>query len=393
MAIACLSAVHAWAGAGKVEIHQRHMSAAPYVIDQPGQYILTSPLRVSVTNAHAIRVEASNVDIDLNGFTITGPGEGVGLSALVQDSDYENLRVHNGNFTGWGGSQSYAVLAQGVGNILEDLTVGYNGQGLSSGARSRVTGCMVYSNMLVSGAMNGIVVGAGSTVRRCVVRGLAGAGHTHGIRGTSNVMIEDSVVDGLFAPNNAYGIEVGDGATIRRSVVRRIEGQTLAYGIFVGHDSTLVECVGGLVGAGTYASALRAGNRSVIRHGVATESDNGLEVFNESQIVSSLAVTNTQWGMVAGTRSRIEDSYALFNGAVGMLLDGSAGALLDNDAAFNSTGYSVPGAGNLVVGNTAIGNVSNHFNAVASTRLGHIISNPGEWFVVTNRHANFVLFD
>jgi len=388
-------AAQAFAGAGKVEINQRHMATAPYVIDQPGQYILTSALYLNATNVHAILVEASHVDIDLNGFTINGPGTGLGLTAIVQDSMFNNLRVRNGNFYGWGGVGAYAINAQGLGNVLEDLTVHASAQGFFAGARSVVQRCIVYSNSFVTSDIHGIYVGAGSTVRDCVVQGLGTiSGNAYGIRGTFNVLIEDCVVSGINSANFAYGIYAERGGQALRSTARNIAASGLAYGIFVGDESRISACVGTAVTSPTYASALRSGNRSAMTHGVAADSFVGIETYADSMILSSLSVTNASWGFVAGSRSRISDSFAVANNSTGFYLDGTRGEVTDNDATANVLGFDLQGPSSFAARNAALLSTSSvNYNTIGGTRLGLVISNPGAAFTVTNSWANFSITD
>ncbi len=100
------SALPAYAGMGRVEINQRHMADAPFHITEPGSYILTSPLVVTQPDTAAIWVSANHVSIDLNGFTITGPGNSANAAAILQTSPaWHHLTVRNGTIRSWGGDQ------------------------------------------------------------------------------------------------------------------------------------------------------------------------------------------------------------------------------------------------------------------------------------------------
>jgi hypothetical protein len=392
--VALMGVVSAWAGAGKVEINQRHMAAAPYIIDQPGQYILTSALHVSDTNSIAIVVETSDVDLDLNGFTITGPGGSSSLSAIFQSSIYDRLRVHNGNITGWTGSGAYAVHALGLANTLEQLHVAFNAQGLLAGAQSVVQDCVVYSNASVSVEVVGIDVGTGSVVRRCLVQGLGTfSGNTYGIRGAFNVTVEDCVTYQINSPDNAYGIFVNHGGVVRNGAMRWVTGGNEAYGIYAGNAASLSGSAGGKVTGGVFASAIRGGDQVSIQFCAGVESGNGLELFNDGEILSSIASTNSQWGLLAASRSRIADSYAVRNGLAGIYFDGARGQAFNNDAAYNTIGYDFNGATDWAGGNSALANSGPHFNAPAGTRLGQTVTNPGLFFIETNSWANFILTD
>ena len=87
------SALPAVAGDGRIEINQTcaaqtgcmpgDSAGFPVTLGQSGSYLLTSNLTVSVVNVSAIRVDSPGVSIDLNGFTIGGPVECVGGSAIL----------------------------------------------------------------------------------------------------------------------------------------------------------------------------------------------------------------------------------------------------------------------------------------------------------------------
>jgi parallel beta-helix repeat protein len=72
----------------------------PYTIMQPGVYVLASDL--SCPGGTAITVAADNVVFNLNGRTLTGDGDGVGVSAEGSEADpITGLRVENGTVRGF----------------------------------------------------------------------------------------------------------------------------------------------------------------------------------------------------------------------------------------------------------------------------------------------------
>jgi hypothetical protein len=54
-------------------INQSGISSFPYVISTPGSYKLSSNITVTTPGVNAINIDTSNVTLDLNGFTISGP--------------------------------------------------------------------------------------------------------------------------------------------------------------------------------------------------------------------------------------------------------------------------------------------------------------------------------
>src|SRR6187455_2346726 len=66
-----------------------------FTISVPGSYYLTGDLTVATGNG--IQVNASNVEIDLHGFVITGPGMGAGTGTIgISGATASNVNVRNG---------------------------------------------------------------------------------------------------------------------------------------------------------------------------------------------------------------------------------------------------------------------------------------------------------
>lgn len=101
----------------------------PVVIDQPGHYQLTGPLNVPA-GTHGIVINAANVLLDLNGYTVKGPGScgmtisGSGCPAPGNDS---GIQINGANATVRNGSVQNFVNAgiafQNIQVVLEDLTL------------------------------------------------------------------------------------------------------------------------------------------------------------------------------------------------------------------------------------------------------------------------------
>ena len=97
-------AAGAQAADGVIEINQADVEAAggfPYVISQPGSYILTGNLTLGDSDRDGVEIEADHVTLDLNGFVIQGAGSGEGTGVSSQDSNIERFRndvhVRNGS--------------------------------------------------------------------------------------------------------------------------------------------------------------------------------------------------------------------------------------------------------------------------------------------------------
>jgi hypothetical protein len=137
---------------GQIEINQVTgnliAGAAPYLISASGSYILTSNLVTS--GANAIDVGADDVEIDLNGFTIVGPGSGTG----IEESGRSGLTVRNG--------------------VIEDFSIGIAAKNDSKLIDLRLSG----NNQGVIAGHGGVLVGPGSTVTANTISSNHGFGLT-----------------------------------------------------------------------------------------------------------------------------------------------------------------------------------------------------------------------
>jgi len=148
----------------------------PIKITKPGSYILTNNLFVSALLVNAINVTTSNVSIDLNGFSISGPGgaspgTGIGINA----SGTSNVSIRNGMVTQMGGSG----VVLGDNSVVRDVQAIGNGggasggDGISCGHGCLVIGCTASGNTkgdglnfldTTSGYQNDIMLGNGKSV-------------------------------------------------------------------------------------------------------------------------------------------------------------------------------------------------------------------------------------
>ncbi len=139
-------AVSAGAVDGTIEINQAKVLAGsgfPYVISNPGSYRLTGNLTVSGT-ADAIDLFATNVTIDLNGFSITGAG-GVSGGAGVNSFTNGSVTVENGTITGFTGQ---AAIEMGINGIVKNVRATGNNFGITGGAGSLISGNTINGNSI-----------------------------------------------------------------------------------------------------------------------------------------------------------------------------------------------------------------------------------------------------
>jgi parallel beta-helix repeat protein len=201
----------AWAASagavdGTIEINQAKVMAAggfPYVISNSGSYRLTSNLTVTSTSADAIGVNANHVTIDLNGFSIGGPG-GSTSNGGINGASAGALTVENGSVTGFPGG--YGIVT-GKNGIVRNVQVDADYGGISGGAGSLITGNTANDSITDAG-----IYCSGS---QCVISNNAANGNPHyGVYCGSTCQISGNTIDN----NGNGGINAGAGSTISGNV-------------------------------------------------------------------------------------------------------------------------------------------------------------------------------
>lgn len=184
-----------------------------YVISQPGAYHLAGKLVMTDRNASAIRIEAEDVTLDLNGHTVTF-ADGAGGSGHGILASRGNVEVRNGA-------------------VVETPSVGVFGS--SSGFR------VIDVRVSAAGGTGINVTGFGAVVERCTVThsayGVSGQGfglsvtHSHvshcgsGIAGYAASLIAENEVNNI----DGVGISAGPGSLVRDNVVRDCNENQSAY--------------------------------------------------------------------------------------------------------------------------------------------------------------------
>jgi hypothetical protein len=110
--------------AAQTQINQTGISSFPYTITKPGSYILTSNINAG-TALYAFLVEANNVTLNLNGFTVSGAvvcspsscNTNNNTFGIYSFSSYTNTTVENGTVTGFNNGVN---INEGT---IHDLTV------------------------------------------------------------------------------------------------------------------------------------------------------------------------------------------------------------------------------------------------------------------------------
>lgn len=178
-----------------------------YKITQAGSYYFGRNL-VGQDAKHGIQIEASNVTIDMNGFTLQGVERlGASLDGIRIFSDQANVTIRNGQIADFGGDGIEGNIARQC--TIEDVVVtdcGLRGISIDSGASIRR--CLAIDNgsfgfeiaeysrvseCIAEGCSVGFVLDQGSVVTEC----LASGNTTDGFQTTTY-----SVVSGCVARGN-----------------------------------------------------------------------------------------------------------------------------------------------------------------------------------------------
>ena len=237
---------------GLIEISQKDI---PLTITEPGSYILVSNLSINEPNITAIFIPTDNVTIDLNGFTIKGPGKGTGgMGFAINTNVNNNIVIQNGSVKDFG---YVGVHLPGNNNTVENVRVSHcASEGIFVGRCSVIQNCQVafcvaavntddgsmvinntiYSNgrgILTSGDAPGPVGGVTVIGNNCRLNSV-------GIR----VKGKGCQIEGNTVTENGIGIDLTDGAD-----------NYFARNVLVG-NSTAVKGESDDIDGGSIASAL-----------------------------------------------------------------------------------------------------------------------------------------
>lgn len=200
----------------------------PVTLADPGSYMLTSNLTVS-TNVAAISIQANNVTLDLNGFSLIGPDSGT-ANGIDTPGAPTDVVIRNGGIQDFGGA-GVSIGSPSSNWALAELRISSNG-----GAGVELIGS-----------------GNGFSVRSCHVVGNGG----NGIRLPDNAIVADSVV----FDNGGIGITLNNGGLVRGNEVSENDGdgiQVVAASVL--HNTAIAN---GEHGIDALANALVHGNTAV----------------------------------------------------------------------------------------------------------------------------------
>lgn len=289
----------------------------PLVIDAPGSYVLQGDWTLSV-GIDGIVVSASDVTIDLNGFTLSGGGVGLN-GVLVSSSLHQNIVVRNGTIRDF---TQYGIRAVSVTGAAEGLRIVGNGDlGASFGMNSRMTDCQVIANgddgaLLAEGSIvessvfadnigTGLSVFRASTVIGCTFQNNGGLG---GINAQPRTTIQDCTA----RENTGRGFILGFGCSISNSVAADNTGD--------GFDMS-ASTASGCMAYGNEGDGFDANTSSSIINCTATQNEL-YGIFGAGLVQQSIVNSNTLGGVILVSGAVLQDSLIGFNGGNGVALRG-----------------------------------------------------------------------
>lgn len=175
----------------------------PVTISEPGSYRLASDLRVASPGVAAIDLTTTHIQLDLNGFTVYGPGKGVGSAAGIEGhpgggATGAAVTIRNGFVRDMGG-HGIAIDSSTTVDHVASLENGLDGMLLTTGAR--ITNSQANGN-----GRHGfrILVGQISN-SNASVNGQSGVYIEYGSSLVSDNVLERNGAWGVYAESTGFG--------------------------------------------------------------------------------------------------------------------------------------------------------------------------------------------
>ena len=381
---------------------------AVFAISEPGVFYLTGDVAVPAGKT-GIRITASNVDLDLGGFTVRGV-EG-SLFGVLFDGAGRQLVMRHGTIEALGRDGVDAVQVSGArlsditvrncggrgidlgdNNVLESVVCrGNGGTGFAGGAKNIVNRSVfsenghdgadigqggVLTNVLADdNGSDGLETGSESRVENCSANGNARFGICLGQYTTASACIaarngdvgfdlgnESNVSDCVAAENGGFGFELSSEGTLESCTATRNEGAGFGDG-----DEMILR---GCIAKGNGDDGFDVGSASLIVDCVSEENEgDGISVVNDST-VRNCSINNCgnrdapQVGIrVEGRDNRIEGNHVLDTHGDGIAASGRRNLIVRNTCSVNSgEDFAIEPentVGPIVAGGTGVINTSN----------------------------------
>jgi hypothetical protein len=202
---------------GQTTITQTSTTVFPITITAAGSYVVTTNIIPTKSTVDAIDVNASRVSINLNGFSIIGPGSGSGVG--INGPTHVNISVTNGTVTKMGSRGiviGHNALVKGVNalkNGSDGIAAGNNSEIDDCGANSNAgaglvcgNDCLIQDDVASANAVDGMYTGTGGTI----IRNTASDNTFYGIHSGSNAGLGKNVMGNNGLGCFDFGTSMGD---------------------------------------------------------------------------------------------------------------------------------------------------------------------------------------
>lgn len=346
---------------------------AAYLITQPGSYYLSASPAYQGKNG--ILIQADNVVLDLNGFSVVGtPGTANDFNGISTSGARKNIFVRNGFVSGWASGVALSSATNGeVSHVHSSELQGLqpsNTVGINVGGGFRVTDCQVRG----SGGAGYVLSGGSQVVARCLATGSSSVGFL--VVAPGNAVLTDCI-----AVDNAIGFAAGEEATVRNCLAR---GSTSpgGPGFTAGRGSTLFACTA----SSNNGDGFQTSDGCTISYCSAdANGGDGFQTGFGCTVIGCTSHRSQGQGFRLGDGTQLVQCNAYSSGSTGVEV-ARGGSVRDcNVFLGNSSGIVVSGAGAVVSGNN-VGRNGNAqtpgygiFTVVANSRFenNHVSANFG----------------
>lgn len=306
-----------------------------YKISAPGSYYLTGDV-VGTAGKHGIRVDANDVTIDLNGFTLRGVSGGNGITDRGDETlpNIANLTVRNGSIVGW------------ASGLRSDFCENARVEGVSfrsnSSAGLSFNGSLVLKDSRAEGGTYGFVCQGSAVVANCIAED-----------NTTGFDFNHSMITNCVARNNQRGFQVFNSLITESAAYGSAE-----LGLQLGSRSTARDCTIHTAGIGVSMSGV---GTTLERCNVLFTTDFGISIGLHDAKVIDCSISN------AGS-SEFKGGIVVNNGVRRAHIEG-------NSIVDSPRGILVLGTDCLVIGNRVgrLTSVGNTYYGVIGNRFGPII--------------------
>jgi len=241
-----------------------------------GSYRLTSDLRLPDQNADGIVIDADDVEIDLNGFSILGPVACSGSPLACTPNSGSGSGVKRASTTNRGLS------------VRDGAVTGMGLNGIQLGEQARVMNVRVRWNR-----GSGVVASTGSTATGI-------SAHQNGATGI-NVFTASIVGASTATQNGGVGISAGDAATVSGNAAHSNGGNGIAAGTGSSVSDNATQLNGG-IGISTGGASM------VFQNVVMQNASGGIAVGGDSAVNGNTTTSNATFGLNLGPGSDYRDN-------------------------------------------------------------------------------------